>query len=523
MKKNILILVISLFSVVCMTSCEDWLTEPSPALTELSDYFLSGETGIYITNGAYVPLTWEFNDVYYSEFFIGDIMSDDALKGGQNISEGLDAYDLDNFKTRTNNAIALEYYRAQYQGIGRCNLGLQEVSVMSTDSVMTEALQSRLMGELHFLRALYYFRLVRVYGGVPLVDFVVESADKWQQPRASADEIYDFIIEDLEYANDLLWNKDEYSDEDLGRATKGAAQAMLLKVNLYRHNYREAESWGDSIINSGIYGLHANYADNFKLENENGIESVFEIQYVEDPTSDYGEGNGFTRGTFTTILTRSRSSALGGGWGWNKPTQNLYDTYEENDPRRDVTILNPTDDQIETPEEEIYLGSRYLNRKTGWYDENDVGYKLDHHSRSPLNRIDIRYADVLLMYAEAACENGNLAEAKEALDMVRSRADTSESRSILPEFPEYNDYSDTKDDLRKAIRHERRVELAMEGHRWFDICRWGIAKEVMDAYKAGESEEVRSHMADFVEGKHELLPIPSKEIELNPMIQNPNY
>jgi len=269
---------------------------------------------------------------------------------------------------------------------------------------------------------------------------------------------------------------------------------------------------------------HPDYADNFKLENENGIESVFEVQYMEDPTSDYGEGNGFTRGTFTTILTRSRSSILGGGWGWNKPTQNLYDAYAANDPRRDVAILNPTDAQIETPEEEIYLGSRYLNRKTGWYDENDIGYKLAHHSRSPLNRIDIRYADVLLMYAEAACENGNLIEAKNALEMIRSRADTSASRSILPKFPNYNGYADNQDDLRKAIRYERRVELAMEGHRWYDICRWGVAKEVMDAYKASESDEVQNHMSDFVKGKHELLPIPSKEIELNPLMnQNPNY
>jgi hypothetical protein len=374
---------------------------------------------------------------------------------------------------------------------------------------------------------MYYFNLVRAFGGVPLVDFVIESSNDWQQPRASAEDIYDFIIADLEDANDRLWKKSAYPEEDLGRATRGAAQAMLLKTNLYIHNYPEAERWGDSIIASNEYGLVPDYADNFTVEGENGWESVFEIQYASDPTGDYGGsngegGDGYTRGTFSVILTRSRSSLLGGGWGFNKPTQNLYDEYEANDPRRDITILNPSDDQIENPVEEIYLGSRYLNRKTGMYDENNVAIELSHPSRGPLNRKEIRYADVLLMYAEACAENGNLAGAKSALEEVRLRARHGNT-GILPEFPDYNGYSDTREDLIQAIRHERRVELAMEGHRWYDICRWGVAKEVMDAYKASETPEAQSHMAEFISGKHELLPIPSKEIELNPMEQNPLY
>lgn len=244
---------------------------------------------------------------------------------------------------------------------------------------------------------------------------------------------------------------------------------------------------------------------------------------MEDPTSDYGEGNGFTRGTFTPILTRSRSAQLGGGWGFNKPTQNLYDEYEAGDPRRDWTILNPTDDQIETANEEIYLGSRYLNRKIMWMDYNGNVPKLAHNSRGPLNNRQIRYADVLLMHAEACIETGDLASAQADINLVRSRARAeASSTDALPDFP-YGSYALNADDLRKALRHERRVELAMEGHRWFDLCRWGIAKQTMDAYAATESAEARQHMATFVEGKHELLPIPSKEIELNPMNQNNGY
>ncbi len=519
--KNIIAAVV--LSAVSLTSCNGWLTEPAPGITKLEDFFSNGQTAIQATTAAYVPLMWEYNGTYFSEWFIGDVMSDDALKGGQTIGDMADVYDLENWKTNTNNGVALEYYRAQYQGIGRCNLALDQIPNMSTDTVMNESVQKRLIGELHYLRAYYYFRLVRTFGGVPKIDFVILSADKWQQPRATAEEIYDFIIEDLKIANQNLWHRSEYSSSDLGRATKGAAQAMLLKANLYTQNYQAAKAWGDSIISSNEYDLVPNFFSNYTLAGENSIESVFEIQYMEEATSDYGEGNGFSRGSYTPVLTRSRSSQLGGGWGFNKPTQNLYNAFEANDPRRDLTILNPTDAQIDNPEEEIYLGSRYLNRKIMWIELDGTIPGLAHNSRGPLNNKQIRYADVLLMYAEAACETGDLAAAKSALEQVRARArNLSSAENVLPEFP-YGNYSDNQDDLRKAIRQERRTELAMEGHRWFDICRWGIAKEVMDAYKATETAECRAQMAEFIKGKHELLPIPSKEIELNPMTQNPGY
>lgn len=519
MKKYIKLLLIVPFSL-SFFSCEDWLLEPSPGVTKLEDFFTSGATAVQAINGTYAPLMWEYNTTYYPEWFIGDVMSDDALKGGQNLTDMSVVYDMENFKTMTNNAYLLDFYRAQYQGAGRANLVLQEIPKMDNDSLLTENMRNRILGEAHFLRAMYYFRLVRIFGGVPKVDFVVESSAQWKQPRASADDIYAFIISDLEYANKTLWKKSQYPDEDMGRATKGAAQAMLLKTNLYIKQYAQAKAWGDSIIASGEYSLVADYADNFTLAGENGPESVFEIQYMEDPMSDYGQGNGFTRGTFTVILTRSRGTKAG-GWGFNKPTQNLYDTYEAGDPRRDATIINPTDDEIGNPNEEIYLGSRYLNKKYAMMNPDSSYYKLAHDTRAPINNKVIRYADVLLMYAEACCETNDLVPAKWALEEVRSRA-RGGNTAILPAFP-YGSYADNQVDLLKAIRHERRIELAMEGHRWFDLVRWGIAKETMDAYKLTETEEARSQMAEFVEGKHELFPIPSAEINLNPMDQNPGY
>lgn len=511
-------IVLTVLSVFIFSSCEDWLLEPSPGVTTLKDFYSTGSTAIQNTNAAYVPLMWEFNSTYFPEWFIGDVVSDDALKGGQSVGDMADVYDMENFKTNSNNGLLLDFYRAQWQGIARCNLPLQEIPKMTPDTLMDERTQNRLIGELKFLRAMYYFRLVRVFGGVPLVTTIIESSSNWQQTRASVDDIYQLIISDLEDANTKLWKKSEYADADLGRATKGAAQAMLLKANLYQHNYADAKRWGDSIILSQEYSLVSDYADNFTLAGENGPESVFEIQYMEEATSDYGEGFGFTRGTFTVILTRSRASKFQ-GWGFNKPTQNLYNAYESGDPRRDATIFNPTNAEIETPEQEIYLGSRYLNRKYALMIAGNNIISLAHATRGPINTKVIRYADVLLMYAEAAAETNDLIAAKNALEEVRDRARAGNA-AVLPAFP-YGTYVDNQADLLKAIRHERRVELAMEGHRWFDLCRWGVAKEVMDAYKAGETEEARSHMATFIAGKHELFPIPSKEIDLNPMDQNP--
>lgn len=533
MKQYIKLLCIAAVAV-STASCNDWLKEETPGTTELDDFFTGGAVAIQTVNACYTPLAWEYNSTYFSEWYIGDIASDDALKGGQNIADGSDAYDIDNFKVNANNSILLDYYRAKYQGIARCNLALDKVPDVEADDDMTESRKECLLGEAYFMRAFYYFQLVKIFGGVPLVDFIVDSSDKWQQPRATAEEVYNHIIADLKEAETRLWKKSEYPAEDLGRATKGAAQAMLCKVYLYMKDYDNAYTWGKKFVDeqykAGEYSLCPEYFDNFTLAGENGQESVFEIQYMAEPTSDYGEGFGFTRGAFTTILTRPRLNSLDAskGWGFDHPTHDLYAEYEAGDPRRDLTIGQP--DASEALEEEVnYLGSSYYNRKTA-YVENDGSFPaLDHDSRSPLNYRLVRASDVLLLYAEAALESGkSLSEAKWALEQVRARARAMASDpNALPAFPAYNGYSDNADGLRQAIRHERRVELAMEGHRWFDLVRWGIAAKVMDrdngSYGKNETAEARAEMANFIEGKCELFPLPAEEINLNPMEQNPGY
>lgn len=255
------------------------------------------------------------------------------------------------------------------------------------------------------------------------------------------------------------------------------------------------------------------------------------MQYIIEPTSDFGVGFGSTRGTFTTILCRQRGSSMGSdaGWGWNHPTQNLYNEFEAGDPRRDLTIGMPETEDLENIEV-TYLGSPYYNLKNVYYDFDAKTYiTLTHQSRSPKNYLLMRAADALLLYAEAALESGKPAsEVKWALEEVRARAraNAADPATALPEFP-YGPYADNTDGLRAALRHERRVELAMEGHRWFDLVRWGIAYDVLDkdngSYGRTESAEARAEMGNFIKGKCELMPIPFEELRLNPMDQNPGY
>ena len=507
--KTKLFIISILCSALCLTGCKDYLTEIEPGTTLLGDYFTSTAAA-------------------------------QELKGGGSTTDMADAYDFENWRTESSSALLHDFYIAQYQGIARCNLSIKYITDMPVgiDADFTQSMKNRLLGEAYFLRAYYYFRMVRVFAGVPLVLKVVDNTEDWHQPRASVAAIYDQILADLELANKYLWKKSEYLPADAGRATKGAAQAMLMKVNLYMGSpywqeynpsktasqcFSDAKAWGDSIIASGEYDLCPNYEDNFTIEGENGIESVFEIQYAEvtwgDYTWDYDyKGFGRTAGSFTQILTRSRSSKIGGGWGFNHPTQNLYDEFEAGDIRREVAILNPEDSLIETPAVEYYLGNKLLNNKYAMYRDSTYagagfGQWGIHASRGPLNNRQIRYADVLLMHAEACLGMGDAGTAKNDIDQVRARVG-------LAAIPAATD---------AALRHERRCELAMEGHRWFDLVRWkGVAgtglKQHMDAYKATETTDAQSHMREFISGKHEIFPIPYEERILNPdMDQNPGY
>jgi len=556
--KNGLIAVSCLFFA---TACNDYLDFQYPGSTLASDAFNTSDDAVAAATAAYVPLQWEYGyGTFIYEWWFGDVASDDALKGGESLDASADAYNLDNFKVTADNAILEYYYRAQYMGAFRSNFALENIAPMDS-SLFAAGLQNRLLGEAYFLRAMYHFRLVRIFGGVPIADHCIKVQAEWQQPRASEADTYAFIEGDLKKAIAMLPTPDKYAAADKGRATKGAARALLMKVYLNLGRFDDAKLQGDSIISIDPYRyqLAADYNQNFNYQyDNNNPESVFDIEYFDNGNGDWqtaGRGSfGATRATWTTVMTRPRwakpasngEGAANGqslGWGWNRPTQELYDEFEAGDMRRDAAIINPSYDMVPDDGEQgttlnTYLGNRYHSRK---YAEMlpDTTFVLLNASnpRGTINHKEIRYSDVLLMYAEACVKQSSpdLNQAKWALEQVRARARAFSGGGVLPSFPNYTiplqgvgqdgtkQLQDNAADLYLAIQHERRVELAMEGHRWFDLKRWGLLDVVMNHYESTTKPWIGSLMSPFVKGKNELFPLPTQEILLNPMPQNPGY
>lgn len=184
MKKTIYTAIL-LAATMGLVSCNDWLTEQAPAKTDIKDFFTGTEAAVQTVNAAYVPLQWEYSNTFCPEWFVGDVCSDDAIKGGENLTDQSTLYDMCNFKTTSNNQSLLDFYRSQWQGIQRANLAIEQISAMEVgiDENFTESMKARLIGEAKFLRAYYYFRLVRIFGGVPRVEKPMYSSNEWHQPR----------------------------------------------------------------------------------------------------------------------------------------------------------------------------------------------------------------------------------------------------------------------------------------------------------------------------------------------------
>ena len=332
-------------------------------------------------------------------------------------------------------------------------------------------------------------RLVQWFGELPVITRPLNEDEYFTQERRPVSEAYDLIEQDLLAAIEVLPEKSQYPSGDLGRATKGAARGMLAKLYMVKKDFVNAEKYCREVINSNEYSLLPKYADNFMPVGENGAESIFEIGAVAIQAAVAGPG-----ATPYNMIQGVRGIP-NLGWGFNRPSDDLVAAYEPGDPRRQATIIYvgevlPDGLTIVQDNPEI-LNERY-NQKA-W-----VGAHPGLQDNGPGNIRILRYADILLLAAEAMNENGKSADALEYLNQVRRRARGS-NNFILPDIT-VTDQSQ----LREIIYHERRVELAMEQHRWFDLLRWGRAESVMTA--VGKN---------FVANKHELLPIPQSEIDLS--------
>lgn len=482
------------FSMLLITSCSDDFLDKQPLDTiNTENYPRTTEELITIINGAYQPLQWP--KLYNLRMWTSDIMSGNSIVGAGGGTDGIETQDMSNFVTQPDNAGVLDLWRGPWPGILMSNIVLETAPLLDID----EVIRDRSMGEAYFLRAHYYFILARYFGDVPLITIPLSSDDDLLPSRAPVSEIYDLIISDLNNAIGLLPTKSSYGQQDIGRASKGAAYGILTKVHLTLGNYQEVIKMASAIEGLG-FTLNDNYASNFDINNENSQESIFEVQFASN--GGYSFWDNENQASWTSPFMGPRgSNFVGGSFGWSQPTLEFINQYENEDTRKDITVL--------------YAGCPNFDEKEYESSYSYTGYNvrkflvplsiIPSYDDSPLNFPVLRYADVLLMKAEALNELGQTSEAEIYINMIRNRAGLNNISTGLSQV-----------DFREAVLKERRLELAFEGQRWFDLIRVSNGQYGLDfLHSIGKSNATEKHL---------LFPVPQIEIDRNPNLsQNPGY
>jgi hypothetical protein len=485
--------IIGLFLVSTFGSCTkfvDYNPQEDYQITA-DNYFKTAEDYQKMAIGVYSPLQW-----LWAVPVIGEIASDNSVTGGENATDQLALQQIDDYQIVANNGNLTEIWKACYEGINRANY--LEENKAKLDFTGKDALY----GEVYFLRAYYYFELVKMFGGVPLfTDKRLSVGDSNKFQRATKAQVYAQIEADLTAAIAAL----PVTNAQKGRATKYAAQALLGKVYLYQDKFTEAAAMLENVI--GKFSLAANYESIFLEAGENGSESVFEVQYSNaSPFYDWsnpGRGQGNLAVQICGIRNLTGSSPYNSGWSTNLPTANLAAAFTAGDTRKTVTVLDIEAYKTANPGMNItYTVAPYKN--TGLYNQKYLPRVGQTSGQVELNYLNnyraIRYADVLLMAAEAnnRAAAPNDAKAQLYLNQVRARAFGNNSNNV----------SATGTALRTAIWDERRLELGMEGHRFFDLVRTGQAA---------------SKITGWLPNKNEVFPIPQAEVDISGLTQNPGY
>jgi len=473
--------------LLAASSCKkDFLDRAPISQMNGNNFYKTAEDMKNALSAAYGGL--QYSGLYYSSMhIIGDLRSDNTEI--TNPAAGTDMVAVDNFQNLATTSISSTTWAGHYQAIQSVNIVIEKIEAVPMDA----GLKARYSAEAKFLRALMYFNLVRIFGDVPLVTKVINNPQEgYTYGRNSSAEVYAQIIADLTDAeNNLPY---EFTGADIGRATKGAAMSLLGKVYLTQKNWSLAATKLKQVIDqtaSNKYQLLPTYAAVFGIANENNRESIFEVQFKKGSNN---EGSPFTN-QFAPIGSGTAVVSVGNPLGQNIPTANMSNAYETNDVRKAVSMRNS-----------YVLGSttvqhNYIIKYAGVPAAN-----LD----SDNNWIVLRYADVLLMYAEALNELGYVADgpAFTYLNQIRTRAGLPSKTSTNVDLAlRVADQAA----FRLAIEQERRVELAFEGHRWFDLVRTGRALTIL----AGNG----------MQAHHVLFPIPQSQIDINPALikQNPGY
>lgn len=486
---------LSIFTAVTI-SCSDDYTDRDIVYQIGSDNYFNSEDEYYKA----LIAAYDILQSTYVNAILGEIASDNTLSGGESANDVIGWQQIDEMTHTPVNANLRDIWNWMFAGVNRASYILE-----FKDKTEFEG-REQIIAEARFLRAYYHFELVKWFGGIPLKgDARFALGDETIIPRSSKEEVYAAIESDLLLAIEDL----NPVAPQVGRATKGAAQALLGKVYLYQEKFSDAAAMLENVITDGNYSLVTNTTDNpdynnlFEHVGENGPESVFEIQYTDIEGAGFGclqcsEGNvavGFSG-------PRSYTGPLyGSGFSFNVPTEEAASIYDAGDQRRDVTILDMQQWSSQTGASYTpgYKDTGYFNRKYIPRTRSDEAAG-DLNLTNPNNYRAIRYADVLLMAAEAFNRSGNDGKAQQYVNEVRRRAYGDNDHDLLT----------TGSNLLNDIWSERRKELLGEGHRFFDLVRTGRADDEIEG---------------FVQGKHEIFPIPIEEIEFSNgnWQQNPQY
>ena len=471
--KNICLLIVL---IATMSSCTDFLDrEPISDLAE-ENFFQTGADAESALIAAYDALQSEY--YIFDRFTNGDVISDNCYAGGDNPNN----FQLDEFTVTPVNVNVERDWAYLYEAISRANAILDNVSdIESAD--LTAARQTEILAEASFLKAYHYFQLVNLWGEVPLVLKKVNSTNPEVvfQPKVSEQVIYDAIINDLSFAADNLPLAHVQQKQ---RATRGAANTLLAKAYAHRPdpNWEKVREHAQAVISSGTYQLLPNFDDLWQPDNENTVESILEVQFIGGTN----EANWGPQLWLPSSLTND-------SWRkFNTPSNDLLAAFDgENDlVRKNASILFENNLAWQDPD----------------YPSGNIPFpfkqRLANGWSSPNNYLLLRLADVILLLAEAENELGNTAAAATALNQIRMRVN-------LP-----NTTAANQSDLRLAIQKERRLELAFEGHRWFDLKRTGTAVATMNAL--GRNYSVEDFKLSW--------PIPQSELDRNPnLTQNLGY
>lgn len=494
MKKNIAHFGLIIFLLFVLTGCKKFITKDIVGQYPETEFFKTQQQAILAINATYQPLSFSHSNNNRLWVF-GDVASDDS----ENPIDQPDISSIDQLDITPINGNLGIMWSLLYEGITRCNIVLKKVPPIEMD----RSLQTRILAEAKFLRSWYYFELINIFGDVPLILEPLNS-DQLQIAQSPVKDIFETVIEPdlLDAASNLPGS---YSAADVGRATKGAATALLAKAYLFQQKWDKAASTAEKIVLGNNYSLMPVYSQNFNANFKNNKESVFEVQHLsgQDPII----GN---------ELNQLFAPQIEGGYFFNEPTQNFVNEFELTidsiyDPRLDYTVGR---DSMPWFNGRIFNkdwapATGYLTKK---HQQPLSEIPIPRKSDADINYVAIRYADVLLWYAEALNEQGRTSEALIQLNKVRKRARENYLFDIsLPGFgtvppgllPDVTSVNPA--DVRRAIQHERRVELGFEFHRYFDLIRWGSVYAIA----------AMSERPNFIYDTHKHFPIPQIERDRN--------